>query len=319
VTRRTRFILRRLALTVPVLAVMSVVVFLVLHLVPGDPAQTILGLRATPEAVAQVRADLRLEDSLPEQYVTWIGHVLQGDLGRDFVADESVGHLIGSALPTTIELALGALLLGIVLGVPVGIAAVRGGKLARRLSEGFVVAGIALPDFWIGIVLILVFATALQVLPPSGYVALADDPVGNLRYFVLPVVALGLGQATYFARTTRSAVEDAMRAPYVLLLRAKGVPERAILWRHVLRNAAAPIVTVIGIVFGVLLGGAIVIESLFSLPGLGRLLVSSVEQRNYTVVQGCVLVIAFMFILVNLLTDIVVGWLDPRVADSAAQ
>ena len=318
-TRRTRFILRRVALTLPVLLVMSVVVFLVLHLVPGDPAATMLGLRATPELITQVRADLDLDASLPAQYVNWLGGVVQGDFGRDFIADESVGHLIAQALPVTLELAVGALLLGLIIGVPVGIAAVKGGRTARRASEGFVVAGIALPDFWIGIMLVLLFSATLQWLPPSGFERVLEDPYQNLRYLTLPVIALGLGQATYFARTTRSAVEESLQAPYVLLLRAKGVSERSILWRHVLRNAAAPIVTVVGIVFGVLLGGAIVIESLFSIPGLGRLLVEAVEQRNYTVVQGCVLVIAFMFIVVNLLTDLVVGWLDPRVADSAAQ
>jgi peptide/nickel transport system permease protein len=319
VSRRTRFIARRLLLTIPVLFVMSVIVFSIVRLIPGDPAHTMLGFHATPTAVAEINRQLRLDDPLPVQYWHWIVGVLQGDLGIDFVSREQVSHLITSALPVTLELAIGSLLVGVALGLPIGILAARGRRAAKLGSDGFVVAGTAIPDFWMGLMLVLLFSTTLALLPPSGYVSLAEDPGLNVQYFLLPVLALGIGQAAYFARVTRAAVEDALRAPYVLLLRAKGVSERGILWRHALRNAAPPIVTVIGIQFGVLLGGAIVIETLFSLPGEGRMLVSAIGARNYVVVQGAVLVIATLFILVNLLTDLIVGMLDPRIADSAAQ
>jgi peptide/nickel transport system permease protein len=312
------FLLRRLVLTIPVLGAMSVVVFLVLHLVPGDPARTMLGLRATPELVEEVRASMRLDESLPSQYLHWIEGVVQGDLGRDHLAGQPVGEIIGGALPVTFELAFLSMLVALGVGLPAGILAARRPGRVRRATEGFVILGTSIPDFWLGIMLITLFSTALALLPPSGYVPFADDPIGNLRYFVMPALALGLGQAAFIARTTRAAVEDVLRAPFVLFLRAKGVPEPVILWRHALRNAAPQIVTVVGILTGVLLGGAIVIETIFGLPGLGRVLITAIEQRNYTVVQGAVLVIAATFITVNLVTDVLVAWLDPRVADGGA-
>lgn len=318
-SRRTRYVLRRLLLTVPVLATMSVFVFLVLHLVPGDPVQAMLGLRATPELEAQVRSDLRLDRSLPEQYVSWLGGVLRGDLGRDYASGAPVTQKLGVALPVTLELGLAAIVTGALIGVSIGAVAATRRGWPRRSTEGFVILGTAIPEFWMGIMLVLLFTTALGLLPPSGYVPFPDDPVGNVRYLALPVACLAIFQAAYFARTATSAIEDALRAPHVLFLRAKGVSARAILWRHALRNASAPIVTIVGLQFGAILGGAIVIETLFNLPGVGKLLFDAISTRNYTVVQGCVLVIAGLFVLVNLVTDLVVGWLDPRIGDGVVR
>jgi peptide/nickel transport system permease protein len=180
------------------------------------------------------------------------------------------------------------------------------------------VAGIAIPDFWLGIMLVLVFAGLTQLLPPSGYVPLLQDPLQNLRFMVLPVLTLATGEAAYILRTTRGAMEETLNGPFIQFLRAKGIRERRIVFRHALRNASVPIVTVIGIQFGVLLGGAIVIETLFALPGIGRLIVTAINQRNYTVVQGGVLVIATIFIVVTLATDVVVGLLDPRIEQEQA-
>jgi peptide/nickel transport system permease protein len=208
--------------------------------------------------------------------------------------------------------------LAILVGVPLGVRAAAKPGVVRHATEGLVVAGIAITDFWLGIMLVLLFAGVWQVLPPSGYVPFLKDPVQNLRYLVLPVLALAFGEAAYILRTTRGAMQDVLGTQYVLFLRAKGIPERRIVYRHALRNAAPPIVTVIGIQFGVLLGGAIVIETLFALPGIGRLIVTSIQQRNYVVVQGGVLVVAVLFILVTLLTDLIVGWLDPRTQEGAA-
>jgi peptide/nickel transport system permease protein len=317
VTRRTRYVLRRLVLTVPVLVTMSVFVFAVVHLVPGDPVRSMLGLRATPELEAQVRADLNLDDSLPEQYLAWAGGLLRGDLGRDYASGTPVTEKLAVALPVTLQLGLAAIVIGALVGVALGVLAAAGPRAGRRVSESFVVLGTAIPEFWMGIMLVLLFTTALSLLPPSGYVPFADDPVGNVRYFVMPVACLAIFQAAYFARTARAAVEDAMRAPSVLFLRAKGLPERSILWKHALRNASVPIVTIVGLQFGAVLGGAIVIETLFDLPGVGRLLFDAIATRNYTVVQGCILLIAAMFILVNLVTDLILGWLDPRIGDGA--
>ena len=315
---RGRFIVRRLLLAIPVIVVMSVFVFLMIHLVPGDPVQTMLGFRATPHNVATVREQLGLDRPLLSQYLTWAGGLLHGDFGQDFISHAPVSTLLAQRLPVTIELTLLSMTLAVLVGVPLGVRAAARPGAVRHLSEGLVIAGIAIADFWLGIMLVLLFAGIWQVLPPSGYVPLLKDPIQNLRYLALPVVSLAFGETAYILRTTRGAMDEVLGTPYISFLRAKGIRERRIVYRHALRNAAAPIVTVVGIQFGVLLGGAIVIESLFALPGVGRLIVTSIQQRNYVVVQGGVLVVAALFILVTLLTDVLVGWLDPRIEEGAA-
>ncbi len=312
---RGRFILRRLLFAVPVLAAMSVFVFLMIRLVPGDPVQTMLGFRATPANVAQVRADLGLDRPLVTQYVDYMDGVFHGNLGQDYVSHSPVSTLLAQRLPVTIELTALAMLLAVLVGVPFGVRAAARPGFVRAASEGLVVAGISIADFWLGIMLVLLFAGIWHVLPPSGFVPLLTDPVGNLRYLALPTLTLAFGEAAYILRTTRGAMDEVLELPYIRFLRAKGVRERRIVYRHALRNASPTIVTVVGIQFGVLLGGAIVIETLFALPGVGRLIVTSIQQRNYTVVQGGVMVVAALFILVTLVTDIVVGWLDPRIGE----
>ena len=309
---RLGFILRRIALTIPVLVAMSLFVFLIVRLVPGDPVRTMLGFRATDENVATIRATLGLDRPWLDQYLSWIGGVLRGDFGEDYVSHVPLTELLGDRLPVTLELTILSMALALLIGVPLGVlAATRPGRL-RRLTNGFVIAGVSIPDFWLGIMLVLLFTATLGLLPPSGFVPFGEDPIGNLRYMALPVLTLAIAEAAYILRTTRGAMEETLGAPYVTFLRAKGLSERSIVFRHALRNAALPIVTVVGIQFGVLLGGAIVVESLFALPGVGRLIVTAVNQRNYLVVQGGVLVIAALFIAVNLLTDLLYGWLDPR-------
>jgi peptide/nickel transport system permease protein len=318
VSPRARYIVRRLLLAIPVIIAMSVFVFLMIHLVPGDPVQTMLGFRATPENVATVRDQLGLDKPLLAQYLSWAGGLLHFDFGQDFISHTPVSTLLAQRLPVTIELTTLSMALAVLVGVPLGVRAASRPGVVRQVTEGFVVAGIAITDFWLGIMLVLLFAGIWQLLPPSGYVPFLKDPVQNLRYLALPVVALAFGEAAYILRTTRGAMEEVLGTQYVLFLRAKGVAERRIVYRHGLRNAAPPIVTVIGIQFGVLLGGAIVIETLFALPGVGRLIVTSIQQRNYVVVQGGVLVVAVLFILVTLATDLIVGWLDPRTEEGAA-
>lgn len=315
---RARFVIRRLLLSVPVLVFMSMLVFLMIRLVPGDPVRTMLGFRATPQNVAEVRRSLGLDRPLAVQYLSWISGVVRGDLGTDFVTHTPLSTLLAQRLPVTVELTLFSMTLAVLVGVPLGVVAATRGGIARRLTEAFVVAGIAIPDFWLGIMLVLVFAGLTQLLPPAGYAPLLEDPVGNLRFMLLPVLTLAFGEAAYILRTTRGAMEETMNSPYVLFLRAKGIPERSIVFRHALRNASVPIATVVGIQFGVLLGGAIVIETLFALPGVGRLIVTSINQRNYLIVQGGVLVVAAIFIAVNLITDVVVAWLDPKLAEGHA-
>jgi peptide/nickel transport system permease protein len=300
VSGRTRYLLSRVLITLLTLLLMSVFVFALIRLVPGDPVRTMLGFRATPENIATVRHALGLDQPLPQQYVAWLGGVLRGDLGQDFVSRASVTSLIGQRLPVTLELTLMAMGLAVIFGVALG-------------TEGFVVGGVSVPDFWLGTLLILLFAATWQLLPPSGYVPFSEDPVENLRHMILPVLTLAIGEAAYVTRTTRGALAETLNEPFITFLRAKGVPSRTIVAKHALRNAALPVVTAVGIQFGVLLGGAIVIEQIFGLPGVGKLIVTAISQRNYTVVQGGVLVIAALFIIVNLVTDLLYGFLDPRV------
>lgn len=311
------FIVRRLLLTIPMLLVMSIVVFLIIRLVPGDPVRTMLGFRATDENVAALRQQLGLDRPLLDQYLAWAGALLQGDLGQDIVSHAPLSQLLAQRLPVTFELTALSMLLAVIVGVPLGIRAATGGRWVRRLTEGFVIFGISVPDFWLGIMLVLVFAGTLMLLPPSGYVPFTTDPVGNLRYMVLPVLTLAAGEAAYILRTTRGAIASVMDRPFVTFLRAKGIGSNRIVFAHALRNAGPSIVTVIGIQIGVLLGGAIIVETMFALPGVGRLVVTGINQRNYPTVQVGILVIASIFIVVSLITDLIVAWLDPRVADGA--
>lgn len=311
------FILRRMALTIPTLFVMSIVVFLIIRLVPGDPVRTMLGFRATDTNVAELRRQLGLDQSLVTQYGVWAGNLLHGDLGTDIVSHAMLSELLAQRLPVTFELTGLSMLLAVLIGVPLGVWAATGGTWVKRLTDGFVIFGIAIPDFWLGIMLVLIFTGILDLLPPTGYTPFAKDPLGNLRYMALPVLTLAVGEAAYILRTTRAAVTAVQNRPFVTFLRAKGISPRRIVFGHVLRNAGPSIVTVIGIQVGVLLGGAIIVETLFALPGVGRLVVTGINQRNYPVVQVGVLAIATIFIVVSLLTDLIVAALDPRVADGA--
>jgi peptide/nickel transport system permease protein len=312
---RLRFVTRRLLQTVPVLFAMSVFVFLIIRLVPGDPVRTMLGFRATPANVAEIRRKLGLDQSLITQYGHFIGGLFHGDFGTDFISRAPLSQLLAQRLPVTLELTVLALGLAIIAGIPLGILAATGSRWLHRFTDGFVIAGISVTDFWLGIMLVQLFSVAWVLLPPSGYVPLTEDPVQNLKYMTLPVLTLAVAETAYILRTTRGAMESVLGQPFVTFLRAKGISHRRIVYRHAFKNAAGPVVTVIGIQFGVLLGGAIVIETLFALPGIGRLLVTAINQRNYPVVQAGVLVVAALFIFVSLLTDLIVGWLDPRIAD----
>ena len=315
-TGRLGYAIRRVLLTIPVLVATSIFVFLLIRLVPGDPVRTMLGIRATPTLIATVRQQLGLDRSLPEQYWLWIGGAVHGDLGQDFITHESITGLLSQAIPVTLELTVLAMLLAVLVGVPLGMLAATRTGWVRRLTGGFVTAAITIPDFWLGIMLVLLFAGVIEVLPPSGYVPLTEDPVGNLQYMVLPVVTLATAQTAYLLRTTRASMLGTLGEPHIAFLRAKGLSERSVVGVHALRNSAGPIVTVTGIQFGVLLGGAIVIENLFALPGVGKLIVSAINTRDYVVVQGGVLAVAGLFIVVNLLTDLVHSLVDPRVEEA---
>lgn len=305
---------RRLALVVPMLLGMSVLVFGLMRLVPGDPALIVLGYKATPEGIRALRETFHLDDPLPEQYLRWLWGALRGDFGIDYRQNEPIGQMILDRLPVTFELTFLAALCAVLIGVPLGLlaGARRGGK-ADRASLAVGLVGISIPDFWLGIMLILLLSLGARLLPSSGFVPFAEDPVGNLRHLALPALTLATSRAAVLGRLTRAAVLDTVHRGFVQFARAKGLRERAVLFRHVLPNAAIPIITVLGLQVGYMLGGAIVVETIFALPGVGRMTLDAVVERNYPVVQSTVLVIGALFILVNLLTDVLYGVIDPRV------
>ena len=292
---------------------MSVLVFLIIRLVPGDPVLAVLGLNATPELVARLREELGLNDPIYVQYVNWLGDLLQGDFGLDYRSNEPIGSLLLERLPVTLELTGMALLLAIVFAIPLGVlGAVRRGRAADKATQGISMVGISIPDFWLGIMLILVFSLGLGILPSSGFVPFREDPVENIRHMILPSLALAAGLAGVLIRVTRAAMLDVLHEDYIRFTRAKGVSERAVVFKHALRNAAIPIVTVVGLQAGYLLGGAIVIEYVFALPGVGRLVLDSVLQRNYPLVQASVLMVGLMFVLTNVAADLLYAVLNPK-------
>ena len=309
-----RYIARRLLLTIPVLLAMSIIVFLMIRLVPGDPALVILGRSATPESIRVLREQMRLNDPIWVQYAQWLGNLLRGDLGVDYSTGQRITTQLMQRLPVTLEMALLAMVMSIIMAVPLGIlAAVRRRGLAEHGTFLLGLLGISIPDFWLGIMLILFVSLELGWLPSSGYVPLRQSVWGNISHMLLPSFTLSLNLAAVLTRTTRAAVLDVLSRPYLKTARAKGLSELVIVRRHVLKNAAVPIITVLGMQLGYVLGGAIIIEQIFALPGVGRLTLNAVLDRDYPVVQGAVLLITFLFILVNILTDAFYAVLDPRI------
>jgi len=303
-------------LSIPAMLAMSVLVFFIIRLVPGDPVLVILGLRATPETIETLRGQLRLDDPIWVQYIDWLGNVVRGDLGVDYRTHEPIRDQLLTRLPVTLEMALLAMLMAAVMGIPLGIlAAVRRRGLADHSATAVGLVGISIPDFWLGVMLILLMALVLGWLPSSGYVPLRESVTDNLRHMVLPAFTLAVNFAAVLTRTTRGAVLDVLDRPFVRTARAKGLRERAVVLGHVVRNAAIPILTVLGLQFGYALGGAIIIEQVFSLPGVGRLTLNAVLERNYPVVQGAVLLVTFLFMLTNVITDSLYAVVDPRIRE----
>jgi peptide/nickel transport system permease protein len=310
-----RFIGGRLLGTVPVIVILSIGVFLMLHLTPGDPVQIMLGQDADPQAVAALRAELGLDQPLPIQYVRWAGNALHGDLGRSIRTNQPVTDAIVSRLPVTLELSLVALLISLLIGLPAGmLAAIRRNSSLDLASTGVALVGVSLPSFFLGILLILVFALWLRWVPPSGYTPLIQDPAMNFKQMLMPAIALGAALAGIVARLMRSSLLEVLGADYMRTARAKGLSEPASVIGHAVQNALLPVVTVVGLQVGALLGGAILIETIFALPGIGRLAVDSIFARDFPIVQGVVLFLALVRVLSNLIADLLYGRLDPRIA-----
>jgi peptide/nickel transport system permease protein len=308
------YIAKRLLITIPVLFGMSLLVFSLIHLVPGDPAQVMLGLTATPENVATLHKQLRLDDPLWRQYLTWLWNLLHGDLGTDFRSHEPLTQMLLRRLPVTLELTLFATLIAVVIAIPLGVvAAARRRGAADVTGTALSLFGISVPDFWLGVLLILVVSMRLDWLPPSGYRPLKDGLVSNLRYMTLPALTLAISMSAVLMRTTRAAMVEVLDQDFITFTRAKGLRERLVIYKHALRNASIPIVTVLGLQFGYLLGGAVIVENLFGLPGIGRMTLNAVNTRSYPIVQGGVLVIGLLFMVVNLATDLLYAALNPRI------
>jgi peptide/nickel transport system permease protein len=308
------YILRRLFLLIPVILVVGIVVFMLVHLTPGDPAAVILGDSATPEALENLREQLGLNDSLPVQFLNWFGGVLRLDFGDSIFIGDPVTHAILDRLQPTALLTIYALLIQIVIGIPAGvISAVRHNSIVDRIVTVIAISGAATPTFFLGILLILFFSVRLQWLPSGGYTPLTEDPVAHFKGMILPAFALGFSSAGLLARLVRSSMLDVLREDYVRTAFAKGLHGKSVVVGHALRNALIPALTVIGTSVGALLGGAVVTETVFTIPGMGRLVVQSIARRDYPVIQGAVMMIAMTYVLVNLLVDILYVYIDPRV------
>jgi peptide/nickel transport system permease protein len=311
-----RYLAGRLLLLVPVLVGVSIVIFLVLHLSPGDPAEIMLGSQATREDLARLRVDLGLTEPLPVQYVHWLHHVLRGDLGRSLWMKRPVLPEVLGRLQATLLLTGTALVLSTVGGVALGVASARWPRsLLDRLSAVASLFGASMPTFWLGIVLMVIFALRLGWLPASGMFAPygGGGPLDLALHLVLPALTLAAASVTIIARLTRSTMLETLGQDYVRTARAKGVGEGGVVLRHGLKNALIPIVTVVGVQAGYLLGGAVLTETVFAWPGVGTLMVQGILARDFPLVQGCVLVVALAFALINLGVDLLYAWLDPRI------
>lgn len=309
-----RYAAGRLLAALPVLAIVSLLSFGIVWIVPGDVAAEMAGPTATAEELARLRERLGLMRPWHEQLIGWYGALAHGDLGESILLRQGVGAAIVERLPVTLSLTFTALAIALVCGTALGIvAAVRAGKAADRAAMGTALIGFSIPDFWLGLVFVYLFAVVLGWLPTGGYVAFGADPLGWARSMILPAGTLALSQMGLFARMTRAAMLEVLRQDYVRTARAKGMPGWIVVGKHALRNALIPVVTVAGIAVGVLLGGAVVIESVFSLPGVGRLIVGAIQRRDYPVIQGGLLLTATIFVLVNLLVDLLYAALDPRI------
>lgn len=301
------YVIRRLLLAIPVLIGVSILVFAIIRFIPGDPARAIAGVHASEQYIEQVRSELLLDEPLHVQYFVYLGNLLRGDMGRSTSSRRPVTVELMERFPNTLLLAVTAMCIATVVGMSAGIvSATRRYSLFDNASMLVALGGVAAPVFWLGIMFQLLFAVNLGWLPSGG--------MGTWKHLVLPAVTLGLATAALLARITRSSMLEVFRQDYITTARAKGLAERIVVYKHALKNALIPVVTVMGLQFGTLLGGAVLTETVFSWPGIGRLMVDSILERNYPVVQGAVLLLAVFFVLINLVVDVVYAFLDPRIS-----
>jgi peptide/nickel transport system permease protein len=310
----TRYVLRRVGQAAVVLLGVSFIVFMLMQLVPGDPVRVALGTRFDPETYAALRERAGLDQPLLVQYLTYLANAVTGDLGVSFRSGQPVTTTLLDRLPATLSLAGMSLLIALLIAIPLGmVSATRSGKLSDYVATVFSQIGVSIPDFWMAILLILLFTSTLGWLPPSGYVPFGEDPLGWLEHIILPAVTVGVVSGSILTRFVRSSVLESMSRDYVRTATSKGLPAGVVLRRHVVRGALVPVVTVTGVQLATLLGGVVVVEVIFAWPGLGRLTYDAVQARDYPVMQGAVLLFATIFLLVNLLVDLLYAVLDPRI------
>jgi peptide/nickel transport system permease protein len=310
----TAYLIRRLLAVIPVMAVVVTVVFLLIHLIPGDPVAVMLGPDATPAQIEGTRAALGLDRPLLEQLLLFYQRILRGDLGRSYFLDRPVTQALWERAEPTLVLSITSLLIAVLIGVPSGIVAgANQGSWWDRLLMLGALLGVCIPGFWLSLNFIYLFAVQLGWLPAAGYASLFDDPWAGLRYMVLPAVSLGFNQSALIARIARSCMVEVLQQDYIRTARAKGLSDRLVAYIHAFRNALVPVVTVIGVTMAILIGGAVVTEIVFNIPGMGRLIISAILRRDYPVVQGVVLVTAASYVLINLAVDMVYAFIDPRI------
>lgn len=311
------FLIRRILITIPILFIVTVMVFSLIHLIPGDVATVVLGEEATPQAKAALDHQLGLDQPWPVQYAHWLGNVLHGNLGYSLTDHTPVSVEIAQRLPVTIELAIASFLVALIIAIPTGIlAATQRGRLSDYAATVVAFAGMSIPSFWLGMIMIIFFSVRLGWLPASGFVPLTQDPKANLEAMILPAFATGFRESAVLMRMLRSSLLEVMGMDYVRTARAKGLGRWIVIMRHAVRNALIPVVTTSGLAIAGLLGGLVLTETIFSIPGFGRLIVQAIFDRDFITVQGAVLVSAILVILVNLLVDVAYAVLDPRISTS---
>lgn len=308
-----RLVIRRLLSSMPLLFMVSALTFVLVSLVPGDPARTIVGQHATEEQYRTVRGQLGLDEPLPVQYWHWLVRVFHGDLGSSLFSGEPVTSVLNNRLPVSMSLIVAGTVVSGILGVALGLLSARRGGFLVKIVDGLSLIGLAVPAFWLALVLIAVLAVQLRWFPVTGYVPFADDPAQWARSLVLPVMSLSVGAVAIIAKQTRDSVLDTSTRDFIRVMQANGFSPRSILYRHVLRNAALPVVTVLGVVLVSLLSAAVFVETVFAMPGLGSLTQQATIQHDIPLIQGAVLYITVLVVLVNLLVDLAYGRLDPRV------
>jgi len=313
----TRYIIRRLLLMVPVAFLVTLIAFGLLRLAPGDPVTTFAGEERDPASLNQIRHSLGLDQPLPVQYVAWLGHAVQGDFGRSIRTRQRVSEAIVERLPATLELTAVALMFSVSLSLVVGIiSAVNRNSFWDLFATSITIAGVSLPNFFLGLMLILFFSLVLRIFPPGGYAAFLTDPTENLRRLILPVITLSAATIAVNMRQIRSSLLDVFSQDYIRTARSKGLSENTVIARHALKNGLIPVVTLIGLQIGALIEGAVITEQIYSWPGVGRLVVDSINGRDYPVVQAIVLISALSYMMSTLLVDIVYAFLDPRISYS---